>query len=63
VTSRALRTAAECGRLDCVKFLLSWADEHDVGKFVDGSTMREGLGRVLYMTYLAWRDEVVKTLL
>jgi hypothetical protein len=63
VTTRVLRTAAECGRLDCVKFLLSWAYEHDVGKFVDGSTMREGLGRVLYAASLAWRDEIVKALL
>jgi ankyrin repeat protein len=63
VTSTALTTAAESRRLDCIKYILSWVAEHDMVKFVDGPTVREGLGTTLDVATWAWRGEVVKTLL
>lgn len=63
VTLTALTTAAEFGRLDCIKYVLSWVAEHNMVKLANGSTMREGLGRALHATTWAWRDEVVKALL
>lgn len=61
ITSKALHTAAESGRMGCVEKILDCVAKSDRG--FDDDSMGEGIDNGLLVAAIGWRAEIVKIIL
>ncbi|KAH7356933.1 ankyrin repeat-containing domain protein [Rhexocercosporidium sp. MPI-PUGE-AT-0058] len=63
VTSLVLYSAADSGRLECVKEIFTWLATNKRDEFDDGVTKGTAVAWILQLAAAAWREEIVKFIL